>query len=169
MRDPKPKLVNKMIICIGPFCIPVVWGIPFFAALFMSAKKWIANFLFPVKASALPPRITDENVREVMDEEEFDDFIGRKPKSLLYFTASWCGPCKAIFPVVLDLSARFGDITFVKIDVDNLEYVAEKYSISAMPTFVALHSGKEVDRLQGADETGLQKLLQQLADHSSGN
>lgn len=82
---------------------------------------------------------------------------------LLFFTATWCKPCKDIYPVVDDL-CKTTDAFFVKValqdiwlpeliggqvDVDELDEVAAKFKIAAMPTFVALKNGKEVFILAG--------------------
>ncbi|KAL3906931.1 MAG: hypothetical protein SGILL_009079, partial [Bacillariaceae sp.] len=70
------------------------------------------------------------------------------------FTASWCGPCKAIAPLYKELSEEFGDdVVFLKVDVDENPDTAAKYSVSAMPTFVFISSGSVVDRLMGVSNT----------------
>ncbi|KAL3937514.1 MAG: hypothetical protein SGARI_002096 [Bacillariaceae sp.] len=67
------------------------------------------------------------------------------------FTASWCGPCKAIAPLYQELSEEFGSdgVVFLKVDVDENPDTAAKYSVSAMPTFVFISGGSVVDRLMG--------------------
>nr|QDY51808.1 thioredoxin [Mimiviridae sp. ChoanoV1] len=75
----------------------------------------------------------------------------------LYFTATWCGPCKAIAPEVDKLNTSYNDnVLFVKVDVDNFEDLTEECGVSAMPTFVLYKEGKEIDRLQGADKKNLE-------------
>ncbi|KAG2710293.1 hypothetical protein I3760_04G019700 [Carya illinoinensis] len=65
------------------------------------------------------------------------------------FTASWGGPCKLMKPVFKALSSTFKDVDFVKIDVGELPDVAEEFKVKAMPTFVLVKKGKEVDRVVG--------------------
>ncbi|KAH7532603.1 hypothetical protein FEM48_Zijuj04G0038900 [Ziziphus jujuba var. spinosa] len=67
------------------------------------------------------------------------------------FSATWCGPCKLMEPIFNALSSKFTDVDFVKIDVDEL---------SAMPTFVLVKKGKEVDRLIGAKKEELEKKIE---------
>ena len=75
----------------------------------------------------------------------------------LYFTATWCGPCKAISPEVDKLNTAYNDnVLFIKVDVDNFEDLTEECGVSAMPTFVLYKEGKEIDRLQGADKKNLE-------------
>jgi len=76
--------------------------------------------------------------------------------AVIDFTATWCGPCKMISPFFEELSTKYHGVSFYKVDVDQCQEVAMKYQVSAMPTFVYLKNGKEVDRLQGADKSGLE-------------
>ena len=77
-------------------------------------------------------------------------------KVVLYFTASWCGPCKAIYPKVFEISNNMGDdIVFYKIDVDTFADLSEECGVSCMPTFQFYKNGKKVDELQGADANQL--------------
>lgn len=68
---------------------------------------------------------------------------------LLDFTATWCGPCKKLTPVLEDLSIEISDIKFLKVDIEDLSDLAEEYNIDAVPTLVILKDGKEVARLEG--------------------
>ncbi|XP_022739294.1 thioredoxin H2 [Durio zibethinus] len=73
------------------------------------------------------------------------------------FSASWCGPCKFMEPALNDMAAKFTEVEFVKIDVDELPDVAQEFGVQAMPTFVLLKKGKEVDRVVGAQKNELEK------------
>ncbi|KAG7370001.1 thioredoxin [Nitzschia inconspicua] len=78
------------------------------------------------------------------------------------FTASWCGPCKAIAPLYKELSEEFdGEVVFCKVDVDENPDTAAKYSVSAMPTFVFISGGVVVDRLMGANPAKLRELIEE--------
>ncbi|KAK8570993.1 hypothetical protein V6N13_094090 [Hibiscus sabdariffa] len=73
--------------------------------------------------------------------------VKETPKLMVIdFSASWCGPCKFMEPVLNDMAARFTEVEFVKLDVDEMHDVAQEYGVQAMPTFVLLKKGKEVDR-----------------------
>ncbi|XP_057491256.1 thioredoxin H2 [Actinidia eriantha] len=76
------------------------------------------------------------------------------------FSASWCGPCKFIEPAIHAMAAKFTDVEFVKIDVDELSDVAKEFEVQAMPTFVLLKQGKEVDRVVGAKKDELEKKVE---------
>ncbi|KAJ0259190.1 Thioredoxin domain-containing protein [Hirschfeldia incana] len=74
------------------------------------------------------------------------------------FYASWCGPCKFIEPAVIAMAVnKFTDVSFVKVDVDELPDVAKEFNVDAMPTFVLVKNGKEVDRIVGAKKDELEE------------
>ncbi|KAB2613929.1 NADH dehydrogenase complex I assembly factor 7-like [Pyrus ussuriensis x Pyrus communis] len=73
------------------------------------------------------------------------------------FSASWCGPCRFIEPAIRAMAAKFTDVQFAKIDVNELSEVAQAFGVEAMPTFVLLKKGKEVDRVIGAQKDELEK------------
>jgi thioredoxin 1 len=75
------------------------------------------------------------------------------------FFAPWCGPCKRIAPVYEELAKKFPRVTFLKVDVDESEDIASKFSIESLPTFVFLQNGVEVKRIEGAD---LRRVIEQL-------
>ncbi|GAA6019189.1 hypothetical protein JCM11491_001411 [Sporobolomyces phaffii] len=73
--------------------------------------------------------------------------------------ATWCGPCKAIAPVFDSLAKSVDWVKFVRFDVDKLPAIAQKYKVTAMPTFFAIQSGKVVGDLKGADPAALNRLV----------
>ncbi|KAL1554805.1 Cytoplasmic thioredoxin isoenzyme 2 [Salvia divinorum] len=75
------------------------------------------------------------------------------------FTAAWCGPCKFMAPAFDAMSAKYTDVDFVKIDVDELADVAREFAVQAMPSFVLLKQGKEVDRVVGAQKDELENKI----------
>lgn len=65
-------------------------------------------------------------------------------KSLLYFTATWCGPCKAFSPIM----ASFENVR--KVDVDLEPDMVRDYSVTSVPTVVAIdEKGSEIGRIRG--------------------
>jgi len=85
-------------------------------------------------------------------------------KNAKYFSASWCGPCKAIAPTVESLANddRFrGNVLVVKIDVDLFEDISGECDVSCMPTFQLYQNQKLVNKVEGADEQKLTQLFVQ--------
>lgn len=83
--------------------------------------------------------------------------------------ATWCGPCRAIAPVVEAAAKAHPSVLFLKVDVDKADGAARDAGIRAMPTFRFLVNGKVLETFSGADQGRLQVHQQQggLGEHSS--
>ncbi|WP_413379240.1 thioredoxin [Alkalihalobacillus sp. 1P02AB] len=69
---------------------------------------------------------------------------------LVDFWAPWCGPCKMIAPVLEELDAEIGDTAkIVKLDVDENQQTAGKYSVMSIPTLLVFKNGEVVDQTVG--------------------
>ncbi len=91
-----------------------------------------------------------EGILEVED-SSFDSEVLQSDKPVLVdFWAPWCGPCKAIGPVVEELATNFGDkIKFAKCNVDDNPVTPGKYGIKAIPTLIFFKAGSVVDQITG--------------------
>jgi len=70
---------------------------------------------------------------------------------LIDFWATWCGPCKAVAPIVEDLANEYnGKIKIGKVDVDENQQTAIKYGIRSIPTLLIIKNGKVNDMIIGA-------------------
>lgn len=74
----------------------------------------------------------------------FSDLINGEKPVLVDFTASWCGPCKAMAPVLDKVKNSVGDkASIIKVDIDRNEQFANSMGISGVPTFVLFQKGEE--------------------------
>ena len=69
-------------------------------------------------------------------------------KTMKYFSATWCGPCKVFKPVMNEISGEGYHVEFI--DIDNMSDLACKYNVRSVPTVVIEENGKEVNRIIGA-------------------
>ncbi len=69
-------------------------------------------------------------------------------KTMKYFSATWCGPCKSFKPVMNEIAGEGHQIAFL--DVDQNKDMASQYNIRSVPTTIIEENGVEVDRFVGA-------------------
>lgn len=103
---------------------------------------------------------------EIKTESMFQTCL-QKQYVLVDFYGNWCGPCRTLTPVLEKLSKlqKYSNVVFVKVDVDKLDSICEKYRVTAMPTLILLQNGREVGRVVGADQTKIEALLQKYVTH----
>ncbi|PON60713.1 DnaJ-like [Trema orientale] len=83
--------------------------------------------------------------------------------TILYFTATWCGPCRIISPLYVNLAGKYPKVVFLKVDIDEARDVAARWNISSVPTFFFIRNGKEIDKVVGADKNALESKIAQYA------
>jgi len=90
------------------------------------------------------------NVIEIEDSSFETEILQSAKPVLVDFWAPWCGPCKAIGPVIHDLADVFGDrIKFTKCNVDDNPVTPGKYGIKAIPTLIFFKDGQVVEQITG--------------------
>lgn len=100
---------------------------------------------------------------ELNDDSSFTDKLVEAGQRLVVcdFFATWCGPCNMIAPFFKQLSTKYPDAVFIKIDVDKCQGTAMANNISAMPTFVLIRNRAELERIRGADKNTLENKIKQ--------
>ncbi|OTB06246.1 hypothetical protein M426DRAFT_318989 [Hypoxylon sp. CI-4A] len=108
------------------------------------------------------PRMTVHNFQTA---DAFKEAVQSNKVVLLDCFATWCGPCKAIAPILANHSndEQFKDILFGKIDVDDLPELSQELGITAMPTFLLFKDGQlePAEKIVGANPNALVALLKQ--------
>ncbi|MBR3501159.1 MAG: thioredoxin [Bacteroidales bacterium] len=85
--------------------------------------------------------VTDTNIKEV---------LASAPVVLVDFWAVWCGPCRALGPVVEEIASEFeGKIVVGKCNVDEAQDISMEYGIRSIPTIIFFKNGQPVDKTIG--------------------
>jgi thioredoxin 1 len=101
---------------------------------------------------------------EITDAAFESEVVKAEIPVLVDFWAPWCSPCRAVAPVVDELSTEFdGQIKFVKLNTDEHSANASKLGIRGIPTLLLYKAGKETDRIVGyTPKAELKKRLDSL-------
>ena len=90
-----------------------------------------------------------ENITE-LDSSNFEAAISASVPVVVDFWAPWCGPCKAIAPILEELAAELGDaVKICKVNVDDNSEIAGKFEIRAIPTILVFKDGAVSDTIVG--------------------
>ncbi|KAK9307448.1 hypothetical protein QLX08_002250 [Tetragonisca angustula] len=103
-------------------------------------------------------------VRVINDDGQFyGEMSGAGTKLVVVdFTATWCGPCQRIAPIFEQLSSKYPNAVFLKVDVDKCAEIASMQGVTAMPTFIFYRNQTKLGLCQGADPVGLESKIQQF-------
>jgi len=100
-----------------------------------------------------------------LNQSSFSEEIASAEKPVLVdFWAEWCGPCKALAPILDEVAGENTEkLTVAKVNVDENPELARQFDIMSIPTLIVFKDGQPVHRFQGA--SGKAGLLQNLSDY----
>lgn len=90
---------------------------------------------------------------------------GTEKLTVVDFSATWCGPCKMLHPVLESLSGELSDrVDFYMVDIDQSPVEANRFGVRGVPTVIVFHGGREIERMVGfRDKASLKRDLEALA------
>ena len=92
-----------------------------------------------------------KNTPIVIRDDNFNEILSNHKLVVVDFWAEWCSPCRAMNPIIEDLSNIYADqVTFVKLNVDENSIIPSKYSISSIPTFLIMKNSQVMESIIGA-------------------
>jgi thioredoxin 1 len=94
-------------------------------------------------------------------QESFQQLIQSSTPVLVDFYADWCGPCKAMTPVIQEVAREVkGKARVIKVNIDQSKEASALYNVSAVPTFILFKNGKSVWRHSGMiDKSSLLRMI----------
>ena len=85
-----------------------------------------------------------------VQQEQFEKLINQEKLVVVDYTATWCGPCRLIAPIIDQLAEDYqGKAEVVKVDLDQNKGNAKQYNIRSIPTVLIFKNGQEVERIVG--------------------
>jgi len=95
-----------------------------------------------------------------LSESNFDKFINSPEKVLVKFGAEWCGPCRAMEPILESVSESFPE-RIGSVDVDSNKEISLRFAIRSIPTIIIFQDGKEIEKKIGsATQSVIESLIQ---------
>ena len=124
----------------------------------------------PPTTLSLPPLITPfaMSLHDVKTAADFDAHLASSEFAACHFWASWCEPCGAMDQLMLELAATHPNVRFLRVEAEEVDELAERFDVSAVPFFTFHAKTRLVDRLEGADAAALaERVHRHFASSSS--
>ena len=91
------------------------------------------------------------SVKEISDADFQKEVLNANLPTLIDFWAPWCGPCRAIAPIVEELAKTYqGKVNFVKMNVDDNQNTPSQYGVRGIPTLILFKGGQILNQVVGA-------------------
>lgn len=89
---------------------------------------------------------------KIINENEFENEVLKKPVALVDFYADWCGPCKVMGPIVDEIANKKTDVNVVKVNIDEAMNLSKQYQVVSIPTLCVFKNGELVKKFVGVTE-----------------
>jgi thioredoxin 1 len=90
-------------------------------------------------------------MRKVKTEEDFKTIWYESAAVICDFSATWCGPCKMLEPVLKKLENAYPGVVFVNVDIDENSELSDRYKVQAVPTVFFVKKGKVTKKVVGVE------------------
>ena len=124
-----------------------------------------------IRQKQLEELMQEQNLNRIVNEAPvleltsatFDHEVSKNDLLLVDFWAEWCGPCKSMHPVFARMAKKYKQIRFARINLDNSQDIALRYSVQSIPAFIMFRNGEIVNRMVGAvGEPGIHMICKKV-------
>ena len=86
---------------------------------------------------------------EFLSSQDFNEIINNEKVTIFDFSATWCGPCRMMAPILEEYAEKHTDYAVHQVDIDENEDLSRELKIQYVPTFIVYFKGKELGRTSG--------------------
>lgn len=100
----------------------------------------------------------------IIENDNLDEINGDTCFHLFYFTASWCGPCQKIKPIIDAISNSVSEdkLKICKIDVGDNTEIVEKYTVESIPALILFKNNEQIVRYSGSDKNKIADIFKHV-------
>lgn len=107
--------------------------------------------------------LQEENtIRQLQEEEEIQNILESAGNKLtvIEFWAPWCISCKKILPFVQELSAKYENVLFVRVNIDDFPEIASNYGVSRVPSLVFIKNKEVIDLIEDGNKQNITEAIE---------
>jgi thioredoxin 1 len=104
-------------------------------------------------------------ILNISNNNEYQNILKNNTYVVIIFSASFCKPCKEIYPYMLDLSEKYNNIQFIKVDIQNNEDISDIDNIVTIPHFKFVKNNSELFSFSGANKPLIIETIDKLLNN----